>query len=88
LPNIQVPTLIIQGADDEYGTLAQVEAAQAAIPHRSPRWSCPGAATRPIATSPTPRWRPSPPSSPACDPAARESERRIDGRFTGLLTSC
>jgi pimeloyl-ACP methyl ester carboxylesterase len=31
LRNIQVPTLIIQGADDEYGTLAQVEAARAAI---------------------------------------------------------
>jgi pimeloyl-ACP methyl ester carboxylesterase len=32
LPNIRVPTLLIQGADDEYGTLAQVEAAQSAIP--------------------------------------------------------
>ena len=31
LPGIQVPTLIIQGADDEYGTLAQVEAAQSAM---------------------------------------------------------
>ena len=31
LPKVQVPTLIIQGADDEYGTLAQVEAAQAAM---------------------------------------------------------
>jgi pimeloyl-ACP methyl ester carboxylesterase len=32
LRDIQVPTLLVQGADDEYGTLAQVEAAQAAIP--------------------------------------------------------
>jgi pimeloyl-ACP methyl ester carboxylesterase len=32
LPNIRVPTLLIQGADDEYGTLAQVEAAQSTIP--------------------------------------------------------
>jgi pimeloyl-ACP methyl ester carboxylesterase len=32
LPKVQVPTLVIQGADDEYGTLAQVEAAQAAVP--------------------------------------------------------
>jgi pimeloyl-ACP methyl ester carboxylesterase len=31
LPHIQVPTLLIQGADDEYGTLAQIDAAQAAI---------------------------------------------------------
>jgi pimeloyl-ACP methyl ester carboxylesterase len=31
LPHIQVPTLLIQGADDEYGTLAQIEAAQSAI---------------------------------------------------------
>ncbi len=28
---IEVPTLLIQGADDEYGTLAQIEAAQSAI---------------------------------------------------------
>jgi pimeloyl-ACP methyl ester carboxylesterase len=31
LPDIHLPTLVIQGADDEYGTLAQVEAAQAGI---------------------------------------------------------
>jgi pimeloyl-ACP methyl ester carboxylesterase len=31
LPHIQVPTLLIQGADDEYGTLAQIGAAQSAI---------------------------------------------------------
>lgn len=28
LPGIQVPTMIIQGVDDEYGTLAQVESAR------------------------------------------------------------
>jgi pimeloyl-ACP methyl ester carboxylesterase len=32
LPNIRVPTLLIQGAEDEYGTLAQITAAQSAIP--------------------------------------------------------
>jgi pimeloyl-ACP methyl ester carboxylesterase len=32
LPNIRVPVLLIQGADDEYGTLAQIEAARSAIP--------------------------------------------------------
>ncbi|HUE45284.1 MAG TPA: alpha/beta hydrolase [Aestuariivirgaceae bacterium] len=32
LPDIRVPTLLIQGADDEYGTLAQINAAQSAIP--------------------------------------------------------
>jgi pimeloyl-ACP methyl ester carboxylesterase len=31
LRDIEVPTLLVQGADDEYGTLAQVEAAQAAM---------------------------------------------------------
>jgi pimeloyl-ACP methyl ester carboxylesterase len=31
LPSLKVPTLLIQGADDEYGTLAQVEAAEKAI---------------------------------------------------------
>ena len=31
LRNIAVPTLLIQGADDEYGTLAQIEAAQSAM---------------------------------------------------------
>ena len=31
LRDIQVPTLLLQGADDEYGTLAQIEAAQAAM---------------------------------------------------------
>ena len=32
LPGIRVPTLLIQGAEDEYGTLAQIEAAKSAIP--------------------------------------------------------
>jgi pimeloyl-ACP methyl ester carboxylesterase len=32
LPDVGVPTLLIQGADDEYGTLAQLAAAQSAIP--------------------------------------------------------
>ena len=31
LRNIEVPTLLIQGADDEYGTVAQIEAARSAI---------------------------------------------------------
>ena len=31
LRNIKVPTLLIQGADDEYGTLAQLDAARSAI---------------------------------------------------------
>ena len=31
LRHIEVPTLLIQGADDEYGTLAQIEAARSAI---------------------------------------------------------
>ena len=47
LPDIQVPTLIIQGADDEYGTLAQVEAAEAAM-------------TATLATAVLPRCRHSP----------------------------
>jgi pimeloyl-ACP methyl ester carboxylesterase len=32
LPNIRVPVLLIQGADDEYGTLAHIHASQSAIP--------------------------------------------------------
>ena len=47
LPKVQVPTLIIQGADDEYGTLAQVEAAQAAM-------------SAPLTTAVLPRCRHSP----------------------------
>jgi len=31
LPAIKVPTLIVQGSDDEYGTLAQVEAIRAGV---------------------------------------------------------
>ena len=31
LPNIKIPTLVIQGADDEYGTISQVDAIRAGI---------------------------------------------------------
>jgi len=34
LPRVHGPTLLIQGRDDEYGTLAQVHAIQAAVPGR------------------------------------------------------
>ncbi len=33
LPSIAVPTLVIQGRDDEYGTLAQIDAIVRAVPH-------------------------------------------------------
>jgi pimeloyl-ACP methyl ester carboxylesterase len=33
LPRVRCPILALQGADDEYGTLAQVEGIRAAVPH-------------------------------------------------------
>ena len=54
---LRCPVLAIQGADDEYGTLAQVEGIRAARA-ATPRFSCStAAATRRTATSPTPLAR-------------------------------
>jgi pimeloyl-ACP methyl ester carboxylesterase len=33
VPNVRCPLLVVQGADDEYGTLAQVEGIRARAPH-------------------------------------------------------
>ena len=47
LPAIRVPMLVVQGDADEYGTLAQVDAIQRAVPHAE-RWIVPGAGHTPF----------------------------------------
>ena len=59
LPACEPPLLLIQGRDDEYGTLAQLDRIEAAV-HGPPRASCSTiAATLPTATRKRPCWRPS-----------------------------
>ena len=60
LPRIDCPTLVIQGADDEYGTTAQLDAIAAQIAGRSRRCCCRIASIRRTATSRrrrSRRWR-------------------------------
>jgi pimeloyl-ACP methyl ester carboxylesterase len=47
LTSIQAPTLLIQGAADEYGTLAQIEAIQRGLPTRAETLILPGAGHSP-----------------------------------------
>ena len=71
LPRIAVPVLVIQGEDDAYGTLAQVDAIERGAGAPGARASCsPAAATPPTATPPTP----SSPRSPRFTAALRSVE--------------
>lgn len=47
LPGIRVPTLIVQGSDDAYGTMAQVDAIEAGISAPTQRLILPGAGHAP-----------------------------------------
>ena len=56
LAAIDVPVLVVQGTDDQYGSLAQLDAIEARRrPARSPASSCPTSATPPTSTPPTRR---------------------------------
>src|SRR5713101_1190598 len=47
LPSIRAPTLLVQGAADEYGTLAQIEAIQCSLPGTTETLILPGAGHSP-----------------------------------------
>jgi pimeloyl-ACP methyl ester carboxylesterase len=54
LPNVTAPVLLIQGSADEYGTMAQIAAAERALPHPPEILVVPGAGHAPHASHQTP----------------------------------
>ena len=76
---IRVPILIVQGEDDQYGTLRQVEVAQGGVllPGRDGR-ARRGAPLRRIATRPRQRWKRLPASSTGCCATTARASRGMD----------
>ena len=53
LPGVRVPVLVIQGEDDEYGTLAQVDAVCGGVSAKATRLVLPGCGHAPLRDAPT-----------------------------------